>query len=305
MRLYLFVHRLLPTLKAMLTIALGWGILGCTKEHPVEAFPSYVLVKQVQLVTNEQTQGSASANISEVWFFADNAFLGAYSTSTFIPVLKSGPTEIRFEAGIRDNGISATPEMYPFYEPVSAAPTLEPEKVDSFALTFRYREDTKFALLENYENGLTVFQELITGASFNRLRATEAAAFEGRAGGLIELTTEFPSVELSSIRRFSGLQERGFPVYLEVNYRSEAPVQFGILGFPRGSEIPVDARYVAGFNPSDKWKKIYFNLSQAIADSQGEEFKLILQTSLPTENDGTYTRNTANVRIDNLKLLHF
>ena len=289
----------------LLAAFLGLGIWGCSKEHPAEAFPSYVVVENTRLVSSSPAEGSASANISEIWFFVEEAFLGAYTTAATIPVLKSGSTNVRFEAGIRDNGISATPEIYPFYAPVSATLDMEPGQVDSIDLAFRYREDTQFALLENYENGLTVFQDVITGASFNRLRAESEAAFEGREGGLIELTTAFPSVELASIRRFGNLQERSFAVYLEVNYRSEAPVQFGVLGFTEGSEIPLDARYVAGFNPSEEWKKIYFNLSQAIADSQGEEFKLILQTSLPTDNDGTYTRNTAKVRLDNLKLLHF
>jgi len=279
--------------------------MHCTKEHLLEAFPSYVTINDIKLTTNQSTQGSASANISEIWLFVDNAFLGGYSTSATIPILESGQVNIRFEAGIRDNGVSATPELYPFYAPVTVRPTLEPKQIDSFNLTFRYRENTQFALLENYENGVTVFQDLIAGSSFNRLRPSTEAAFEGREGGLIELNTDFPTVELASIRRFSALQERAVPVYLEVDYQSEAPVQFGVIGFAAGSEVPVDARYVAGFNPSPEWKKIYFNLSQAMAESQGEEFKLILQTSLPTENDGTYTRNTAKVRIDNLKLLHF
>lgn len=292
-------------IKAAFIIALSLIVSTCSKEHPAGAFPSYIAIQDVQVAASRATQGSASANISEIWLFVDDAFLGSYPPSATIPVLKSGQVALRFEAGIRDNGIAATPELYPFYAPVAAMPTLEPERIDSFALTFRYHEGTQFALLENYENGLTVFQDLITGASFNRLRAEEEAAFEGREGGLIELNAEFPSVELASVRRFGGLQDNGFAVYLEVNYRSEAPLQFGILGFAEGSEIPLDARYVAGFNPSDEWKKIYFNLGQAIVESQGEEFKLILQTSLPTENDGTYTRNTAKVRIDNLKLLHF
>ncbi len=279
--------------------------MGCSGLNPKADIPSYVHVDRVSVVTTNSSQGSSSANITEAWLFVDDQFLGVYDIPFTAPILKGGPTSIRIEAGIRDNGINATPELYPFYESVALEPDLEPDRIDSFSLTFRYREDTEFALVENYEAGLTVFQEVITGTSANRLVARAEAAFEGQMGGLIELTTEAPAVELASTRRFRDLQAKGIPVYLEMNYRSEAPTQFGVLGFASGSEIPVDARYVAGFRPSDEWKKIYFNLSEAVANTDGDEYKLILQTSLPTRNDGTYTRNSAQVRIDNLKLLHF
>lgn len=287
-----------------LVLVSSWAVWGCTEEV-FEDIPAYVHIESVGLETRANQQGSASANISEIWLFVADVFLGAYATDATIPILRNGPTALRIEAGIRDNGIAATPEIYPFYAPINRELPLQPQRIDSLTLTFAYREDVNFALLENYENGLTVFQDLITGSPFNRLRADEEAAFEGRLGGLIRLSTDFPSVELASVRRFRDLQRSGIPVYLEMDYRSEAPVQFGILGFPADSDLPVDARYVAGFNPSETWKKIYFNLSQAVAESQGDEFKLILQTSLPRQNDGTYTRNSAQVRIDNLKLLHF
>lgn len=279
--------------------------MGCGEVNPKADIPSYVHVDRVSVTTTNASQGSSSATITEAWLFVDDQFLGAYDIPFTAPILTGGPTRVRLEAGIRDNGISATPEIYPFYEPVALEPNLEPNRTDSFSLTFRYREETEFALMENYETGLTVFQEVITGTSANRMVARSEAAFEGQMGGLIELTEAGPAAELASTRRFRDLQTSGIPVYLEMNYRSEAPTQFGILGFASGSEIPVDARYVAGFRPSDEWKKIYFNLSEAVANTDGDEYKLILQTSLPTRNDGTYTRNSAQVRIDNLKLLHF
>jgi len=280
-------------------------VVGCNELNPKADIPSYVHVERVSVATTNSSEGSSSANITEIWLFVDDQFLGAYDIPFTAPILKGGPTNVRMEAGIRDNGISTTPELYPFYDPIARQPDLQPDQIDSFSMTFRYRENTAFALLENYETGLTVFQEVISGTSANRLVARPEAAFEGQMGGLITLTEEAPAVELASTRRFRDLQAKGIPVYLEMNYRSEAPTQFGILGFTSGSEFPVDARYVAGFRPSDEWKKIYFNLSEAVANTDGDEYKLILQTSLPTRNDGTYTRNSAQVRIDNLKLLHF
>lgn len=277
----------------------------CRLDNLEADIPTYVHLKDVQLQTNLATEGSASSNITEAWWFIDDQFYGAFGFPSTVPIPVSPGSTLRLEAGIRDNGVSSTPDLYPFYEPISVNPLWIPESIDTLQAIFRYRSNAAFPLIENYETGLTVFQRVITGNASNRLRPAREAAFEGDFGGLIELTSDAPAAELASIRRFRGLQDSGIPVYLEMDFRSEAPVQFGVVAYKAGSDIPLEITYVAGFNPSDTWKKIYFNLSTAIANSEGEEFELILQTTLPTQTDGTLTRNSAKIRMDNLKLVHF
>ncbi|NRB64045.1 MAG: hypothetical protein HRU40_13645 [Saprospiraceae bacterium] len=278
---------------------------SCNLDSLEAEIPSYVHLQELTLSTNASREGSASTNITEGWIFIDDEFYGAFSVPSTVPVPANIGTTIRLEAGIRDNGVSSTPDIYPFYAPISRSIDLVPNNTDTLDNSLRYRSNTAFPLIENYETGLTVFQEVITGTSANRLRPAREAAFEGEFGGLIELTKDAPVAELASIRRFRDLQDGGIPVYLEMDFRSEAPVQFGVVAYNTGSEIPLEIKYVAGFNPSEEWKKIYFNLSAAIANSEGDEFELILQTTLPTQTDGTLTRNAAKIRIDNFKLVHF
>ncbi|HQU57565.1 MAG TPA: hypothetical protein PLU64_00170, partial [Saprospiraceae bacterium] len=105
--------------------------------------------------------------------------------------------------------------------------------------------------------------------------------------------------------RFSGLASRSPFVYLEVNYKSDVPVLFGLIG-NRKNGIPSQEVIILdpGFVPKAEWNKIYFNLSYLINEINQEEYQVVFQAFIPIEN-GQFSRKQANVWLDNIKLLHF
>jgi hypothetical protein len=274
-------------------------MMGCDIINPEEQVPAYLEIQDFTLSTNPAVQGTNSAKITEVWVFVGGVFLGTYDLPARVPVLTFGSTDIRLEAGIRDNGISSFPDIYPFYEPFRTTVNLEANKTISIQPTTRYIDEAKFSFIENFEdNNPRFFTEVITGAQ--PLERTQEDVFEGNYAGIITLNkTTSPVAEIATTTTFSDLQKDGIFVYLEVNYKSSAPVAWGIAG-TSDPIVGLERFYESGFSPNTEWNKIYFNLSQLLFDSGFDEVKITFQAFLTTESP-----DSATVLIDNIKLVHF
>lgn len=257
-------------------------------------------IEPFRLQTDEILQGSADEKITEVWVTVEDQFLGVYQLPATVPVLLAGEVDVFLEAGIKDNGIGSTPEIYPFYEPYQVQVNLLPEETVSISPTTSYTSNTRFAFIEDFESGSTIFQDTLLGNVGMNANSTDP--FEGNFSGKIQLSTDNPIVELATIQTYSELTDRSPMVYLEVNYRSDIPVIFGLVGSTGPGEQ--NAAFDPGFNPKATWNKIYFNLSGLLATSPFDRHQLGLRAFIPTEN-GQLTLNNATVCLDNIKLVHF
>lgn len=290
-----FISRLLPAL-LLLT--------ACDIINPEEDIPAYLYVPDFTLTTNAITEGSASEKITDVWLSIDGDFLGAYTLPALIPLLEVGERDIVLQAGIKDNGINATPDIYPYYQDFRLARTLIPDMVDTLRPAIRYRNDVQFAFIENFEGNSQIFQDVRRG-SLNQIQITDAGIFEGNGACLISLDSSMSILEVATNSRFANLASRSPFVYLEVNYKSDVPVVFGLIGNDRNG-LPSQEIIILnpGFSPKEEWNKIYFNLSFILAEMGKEEYQVVFQAFIPIEN-GQLSRNKANVWLDNIKLLHF
>lgn len=289
-----------------LVVALCSTILlpGCSWIDPPDPAPAWLRIAPFSLTTDIRSQGSASANITEAWVQINGVFLGAYPLPASVAVLDTGIREIIVSPGIKENGIASTPDIYPFYQEIKIRGTLIPGKVLPVNARTTYQPNTRFPLIEGFENDGHAFQLLLKGNTSNRIQINRTTAFEGLGSGLIELNTQGPEVELATNTKFSGLTEKGAFVYLEVDYQSEVPVVFGVIATNKASG-QVTVRYLRGFNPSNTWKKIYFNFSSEIAGSVPEDYQVILRAAIPKNTDGTLSRTNARILLDNIKLVHF
>lgn len=290
--------------KVVFAIAMSGLLAGCEWINPSEPVPAYIFVPALPVETNANTQGSSSARITEVWITVNDLFLGAYSLPALVPVLKQGMAEVTLEAGIKDNGIVARPEIYPFYAPVSIQVELQPDRIDTIQPVVRYRPGVQFAFIEDFEKAPHLFGELFQGSEGNRIELEEVGAFEGSFSGKLQLNKVNPVVEIATSESFAGLADRGFQVYLELNYRSEAPVVFGIVGRNQNDPGNEYIYYDPGFLPKEEWNKIYFNLSLLVLDNPFDEYRISLQAFLPEDN-GNAIPDKATVWLDNIKLIHF
>ena len=285
-------------------VAVALLLVACQPQELAQPVPAYLYLQPFELRTQEAGQGSASSKITEGWLSVDGAFLGAYSLPALVPVLAEGEHEISLQAGIRDNGISRTPEVYPFFTTYRTTRVLRPDIVDTLQPVTRYLDRTRFSLIDDFDRGPTVFRDIRIGTTDNALRPTEEVVFEGSASGVIRLSAQSPVVELASEVRYSDLDAESPFVYLEVNYRSEVPVVWGLIAYRFGVPGDGTALFEPGFRPSAEWNKIYFNLSPLIAAGNFSEYQLALRAAIP-EEAGRPVVQEASIWLDNIKLVHF
>ncbi|MGH1435521.1 MAG: hypothetical protein ACRBG0_13810 [Lewinella sp.] len=280
-------------------LSLVFSLTTCDLINPEEEVPAYLEINDFSLTTQPGAQGSDDELITEVWVFVDGTFLGMYDLPALVPVLKAGPTEIRLEAGIRDNGIASFPDIYPFYEPYKVTLDLKANETAVINPSTSYLSEAKFAFIEDFEdNRPRVFTELVAGNT--ELERTQDDVFEGNYSGRFALSREYsPVVEIATSSLFSGLQEGGVYVYLEVNYKSDAPVVWGFVGDPDPIAGPLRF-YDPGFSAKNEWNKIYFNLSQLLFNTEFDEYQVGFQAFLLEESPDSST-----ILLDNIKLVHF
>lgn len=277
---------------------------GCDIINPEEPVPAYLHLPGVSVQTAEAVEGTASSNITEAWVSVNGDFVGAYALPATLPVIAEGTAEVIVQAGVKDNGLGSTPDIYPFFNNFEVVTELQPNIADTIRPVFEYSENTQFAFIEPFEEGAHIFEEIRRG-SINQMSQETDGAFEGRSLR-IELDTTASIIEAATLDRYTGLTSNTTTsVYLEVNYKSDIPVTFGIIGHQAGG-LPGagEAVFLSGFNPSGEWKKIYFNLSVAVVESRLSEFQIVFQAAIPVEQ-GQFARDEAVVMMDNIKLLHF
>ncbi len=295
------IHKQHSTFLLGLLLLLG---SACDIINPAEDIPAYLYVPDIDLVTEPSAEGTDSEKITELWLSVNNDFLGAYSLPALIPILETGPTSIVLQAGIKDNGIVSTPDIYPYYERVERELDLQPNQTDTLRPAIGYSEETQFAFIETFERSGHLFKDVRRGVEDQFQLVTEGA-FENGQSARIKLDTANFVFEAATTERFSGLRDKSPFIYLEVNYRSDVPVIFGLVGFDaNGLPSSAVAQLNPGFAPRQDWNKIYFNLSEIAAALNKEEYQVVLQAFLPVEN-GQFTRQSGSVWLDNIKLVHF
>jgi hypothetical protein len=245
-----------------------------------------------------------SAKITEAWLFLDGDFLGAYSLPATVPLLTEGSHSIRLEPGIRENGISSTPEVYPFYEIFETTVELTTGDTDTLRPTTQYKPNAQFIFVENFERSDHLFLDVKVGAPDTRVNRIQQDAFEGNFSGILSVDIGQPEVLVATSRRFVFPDEVVPTIYLEMNYKSEGLVGFGIIGYDNQSPIDGEVLLSAGFRPSEEWNKIYFNLNRIFANRNFLEYQVVFQAAIPQE-EGTYISENVRIWLDNIKLIQF
>ena len=264
----------------------------CTED--LEMAPAFVTVEDLDLVT-PGLSGSTS-DITEVWAFANEQFVGSFRLPARIPIFFAGETNLSFQAGVRRNGISATPEIYDFYAPATRTIELTPgETIDLGRLEINYRDDVQFGFIEDFEPETErVFTTRLSGTE--ELNAQSTVVRSGLASGKFTLTEDSPLLELATNKQLTGLFQARPYVWLEVDFLSEAPVAWGVIGQQNNMEVrPFDPTFL----PRSTWTKIYFDMSEVVAVSQLDELEVFLSGILLSENP------EAEVYLDNIRLLYF
>jgi hypothetical protein len=296
-RRYWIIHFTLSLLSSLV-----WS--GCDLINPEEPIPGYVHIPSVEVLT-KAGEGTAASKLTEVWVTVEGEFVGAYPIPADIPILAEGEVTVFVQAGIKDNGIGSLPEIYPFFEAYEATVALGPNTTDTIRPVFRYLEQTRFALVEGFENGSQVFRDVLSGRS-GQLRLVQNEVFEGNSALQISLDSVNTLLQVATLERYPEIVgNNSARVYLEMHYKSEVPVVFGLIGYDSGQLGGRRTAFIAGFRSSEEWNKIYFNFSLDAIELGSDEYQVFLQASIPNGEDGTPSLDEARVWLDNVKLLHF
>lgn len=288
-------------LRAITILLTACLLTTCDLINPEETIPSYVAIESIDFVATNPAHGTSNHKIVEAWVTVDDEFIGVYDLPATIPILTSGPVEIKVDAGIKDNGIGRLPEIYPFFEPYRVNVNLQPAETTMLQPKVSYRNNLNFALIEDFETGSNIFIDELDGDESTGVNLTTEDVFEGNASGIIRLTRENPTVEVATdfARKYRDLQSKGVPVYLELNYKTDVEVAFGIIGHEIGVFTPPERLYEPVLFPKATWNKVYLNLSAAVFELQTPEYQISLIAVLSPDLEA------GNIWLDNIKLIHF
>jgi hypothetical protein len=264
---------------------------SCNLINPDEEVPSYIKIESISLSTEYAIQGSSSHKIVDAWLYVDNNPIGVYQLPCVVPVLEKGPHTVNIIPGVLLNGISATHLSYPFYKNIARTVELKQGEIVLIDTchTIYYESDT-FPLIEDFENGITYFND-------TTLATTNVAneVFEGSKSGKVRIANGQTNFEIKSLP--IELPNAGVPVYLEMNYKCD-------IAFTAGLEIEdffgnKIENSIIRLNAKSEWNKIYIELAPTIGSvSNGYKYSLIFGTER-TETPEAY------IYFDNIKVVHF
>ncbi|MBK6905150.1 MAG: hypothetical protein IPH04_20700 [Saprospirales bacterium] len=282
----------------------GILLLGsCDLINPEEQVPAYVYVQPFSLQANPNIDaGSLDHRITHVFAYVGSEFLGIYSLPALIPVLLEGEQEVLLDPGIRENGVSITIGIYPFYERYQKTLDLSPGKIDTLSPVTRYRSNSKVHFIEDFESGLPIFSEDRDQNALTFLDVTTEEVFEGANSGFVRLDTLNAFFDAGTDRNQTFMLGEGGKVFLEVNYKTDIDVLFGLVEIDNTGQA--FSYYDYGLLPRETWNKVYFNLTDLVTTTNAEEYQIAVTAGLPFQN-GKFTLPEAFVYLDNIKLISF
>jgi hypothetical protein len=273
----------------------GMAILlltSCEIINPAENVPSYIHIDSFTVTSDNETQGSSSSNIRDVWVTINGQDLGVHELPATLPVIASGNQSIILSGGIFINGISATRTPYPFYTHYETTLNLEKAKILTLNPTITYASFANFEQKEDFDHPSISFDT--TASSDTTLQKVEDSnSLEGQYG-YVYLDASHPRFECASNPEFL-LPGGGVPVYVELNYKCNNEFVVGTIA-NNGANVYVND--IITIRASDVWKKLYVNLTPVASSISNADWKIFIR-AIKSES-----LSTAQLYFDNIKVIH-
>ncbi len=271
-------------------------LLGsCEIINPAEKIPSYIRIDTFKVKINDFDKGSASHMITDIWLSVGGTNMGVYVMPFTIPTLETGLQTLTIRPGIKVNGISASRKAYPFYEPITVDVELHEGEIHLIEPVSTYKDVCKFPWMEDFEDpGVSfLYPQYSDTTIINQNRIVK----EGRYSGAIFLTSENADFEMYCDKDFE-LPKNATPVFFEFDYMNNNGFEIGMYLIEGGIIEWYTLVYV---KPSTKWKRFYVDLgTTATYHNSTELFRVAIRASYELKDD-----ETANIYMDNIKLIHY
>jgi hypothetical protein len=269
------------------------SLASCEWINPEEDIPFYVQIDSAEVITDYASEGSSSHRITDIWIGVNDVSAGVYEIPKTFPLLSSGAARLSFSAGIKDNGISATRVIYPFYFPDTLTINFDAASVYPVTPQFRYRDGIQFHLKEDFEAG-NIFAFIAGDTNLIRVN-TPGSVYEGNYSGQIYLDQNSRGYEGQTAVSYSFNPE--VPVYVEMDYRCDQEFEVGLFSV---KNLDIVSTYQWNITAKEDWNKIYLNLTSEVDARDADEYRIQIRAIW----DSTLA-TPALIEIDNIKLLSF
>ncbi|MBT3244757.1 MAG: hypothetical protein HN352_16540 [Bacteroidetes bacterium] len=268
---------------------------SCEIINPPEKIPSYIRIDTFKVVVNEFDRGTATHMMTDIWMSVGGTNMGVYTMPFTIPTLETGLQTITIRPGIKLNGISASRIAYPFYEPVIIDLELHEKEIHLLEPVSTYKDVCKFPWIEEFEDpGVSFLYPVYSDTTIINQRNVVR---EGNYSGAIFLTKDAADFEAYFDDDIE-LPQNATPVLLEFDYKNTNGFEVGMYLIEDGM---MEWNSLVYIKPSERWKRFYVDLgTKATYASTTELFRIVIRAAFELEDE-----ETANIYLDNVKLIHY
>ena len=266
--------------------------VACKKDEV--AIPTYFQINEIGF--NDNINGETSTSkISDVWFYVNDQKQGIYEMPCTFPVIGDGTNNIKIFSGIKVNGISASRDIYPFYESYDTTLNFISDSTLSLVPTTKYKQNLNF-YSEDFD-GLGNNFDISINSDTNFISPFPTDSVYGQLSnvGKVILQNPFLNFEATTFE-IDDFPSSGSPVYIELDYKNNSTF---IIGAYVNFSQSVIKKSIIAINPSEDWNKIYVNLTPTINESIGAQSLKVFISMLRPES-----MNSAELSIDNFKIIY-
>jgi hypothetical protein len=263
--------------------------------------PAYICVPSYTFETAaDNSQGANTHAINDMWITENGTLRGTIGVPSLLPIQTHGLTEIRIDAGVNNTGQTNSRVAYPFMASYYQTKDLKPGVIDTIIPVFKYVNGTGFKFIED-------FDRVTRSYKFNSYYFMEGDTVlpvddkdtlrQGDFCGKVVMPSAQTLAQLVTSEEYE-LPGYGAPVYLEIDYKSNLPLDIGYYYIEPNSN-PSAPKSVVGTYETSTWKKLYVDMSGEISVRKpGTKYIMYI---------GIYNIDhiTPLVYIDNIKLLYF
>ena len=264
---------------------------SCDMINPEEGVPAFVAIDTFLLSTNTYSEGPNNHNITDVWMSVNGDFIGVFELPVEMPVLQTGEANIFITAGIKNNGISASREKYPFYTSVQIDTVLHEGETLSLTPRVSYKPETIIDWFENFED---------PGVTFDTTSLSDVAIhdtlIDGSKVGAVILQGDLEDFQAVSFDAFA-FPEPSIAFFLEMDYKCDHEFEVGLVISEDGI---LSTEPVMLINPIDHWNKIYIDLRLMASSYNTASSYAVYFAASKWESV-----ERAEILLDNIKILHF
>lgn len=253
------------------------------------------------LVSAGGSFGTSSADLTTFWVEQNGNQIGAFAPPAKVPVLAGENQSIRIFPGININGSFAQRNQYEMLSPRTFdwdLGTGEVKTLSANATTFNYNQDYSIQVIEDFDDvGLNFLRSPKSDTNLLIVNeASEVFNFPGempnKSGKIV--MKPMSRAEFKTLQAFE-LPQFGANVWMEVNYKTEIPLTFGVVANEQLQSIQAP---VVTLFANDDWNKVYINLVTEVSGYPNAGDYNLFFGALNT------TEDSATIYIDNIKLLY-